>query len=329
MLNFIKKSFTLIFLFTGIISAQTQNYNPLSIQFDFKINKVSLTVHDAERNREIPLMVYLPSVKTPAPVILFSHGLGGTYEAYTYLGEHWSARGYICIFIQHHGSDDLIWKDKQPSERLKALKEAAGLPNFLLRVKDVSVVIDYLEKFNNDKSNPLFNMMNLDKIGMAGHSFGAVTTQAVSGEAFRRGISFAEKRIKAAFAMSPSSPENGNNLAEAFSKVKIPWMVMTGTKDIVPSLGNLDAKSRLAVFENLPAGDKYEIVLYNGEHSAFTNRALPGDKEKRNPNHHKVILGLSTAFWDAYLYKNNFAKDWLKKEGPFALLEKNDEWKNK
>ena len=46
--------------------------------------------------------------------------------------------------------------------------------------------------------------------------------------------------------------------------------------------------------------EKYGVVLHDAEHSAFTNRALPGDREPRNPNHHRVVLAVSTAFWDAY-----------------------------
>ena len=47
--------------------------------------------------------------------------------------------------------------------------------------------------------------------------------------------------------------------------------------------------------------DKFELVLKDAEHSAFTEGRLPGEKGKRNPNHHRAILALSTAFWDTYL----------------------------
>lgn len=33
----------------------------------------------------------------------------------------------------------------------------------------------------------------------------------------------------------------------------------------------------------------------------LSDRPLPFDKQTRNPNHHRVILALSTAFWDAFL----------------------------
>ena len=85
---------------------------------------------------------------------------------------------------------------------------------------------------------------------------------------------------------------------------------MTGTKDVAP-IGDQDVKSRLAVFPALPSSGKYELVLENAEHSVFTERPLPGDKEKRNPNHQRVILALSTAFWDTYLRDDPAAKAWL------------------
>jgi len=79
----------------------------------------------------------------------------------------------------------------------------------------------------------------------------------------------------------------------------------------------------------VPPGGKYELVLYDAEHSAFTDRALPGDKAQRNPNHHRAILALSTAFWDAYLGNNQAAKDWLDGNGPGSILEKKDRWQKK
>ena len=98
--------------------------------------------------------------------------------------------------------------------------------------------------------------------------------------------------------MSPSTPQRGS-ASSAFAAVKIPWLVMTGTLDSSP-IGNASAASRREVFAALPPPSKDELVLDGAEHSAFTDRALPGDKATRNPNHHRAILALSTAFWDAY-----------------------------
>jgi hypothetical protein len=104
--------------------------------------------------------------------------------------------------------------------------------------------------------------------------------------------------------------------------------LLTGTKDTA-MIGNVDVASRLSVFPALPAGGKYELVLYNAEHSVFTDRALPGDSQPRNPNHHRRILALTTAFWDAYLRDDANARKWLDGEGPRKTLEKDDRWQRK
>jgi hypothetical protein len=105
-------------------------------------------------------------------------------------------------------------------------------------------------------------------------------------------------------------------------------MAMTGTADVT-FVGDADMNSRLAVFPALPAGGKYELVLYEAEHSAFTDRALPGDSKRRNPNHHRVICALSTAFWDAWLREEVAARAWLDGDGPHDLSEKEDRWQRK
>jgi predicted dienelactone hydrolase len=211
---------------------------------------------------------------------------------------------------------------------MTAMKEAANLRNFELRVKDVPAVLDQLQRWNAAAGHALSGRMDLTRIGMSGHSFGAVTTQAVSGENFPLGnASLADPRIKAAVIFSPSSPRLGG-AQRAFGEVGIPWMLMTGTKDIAP-VGEADMDSRLGVFPALPPGGKYEVVLNDAEHSAFTDRALPGDAEPRNPNHHRVILALSTAFWDAWLRGDMDAKAWLNGGGPRSVLEKDDRWQTK
>ena len=101
---------------------------------------------------------------------------------------------------------------------------------------------------------------------------------------------------------------------------------MTGWKIFI---GGADVASRLAVYPALPPGGKYELVLHGAEHSAFTDRALPGDRNTRNPNHHRAILALSTAFWDAWLRDDPNARAWLEGAGPATILEPQDRWQRK
>jgi predicted dienelactone hydrolase len=261
-------------------------------------------------------------------VLLVSHGLGGSPAGAAYLGEHWASRGYVAVLLQHPGSDISVWQDQPRGQRRAALEKAASLDNFLLRVQDVSAVLDQLERWQRSPGHALAGRLDLGRVGMAGHSFGAVTTQAVSGQRVPGGSQpFTDDRIKAALALSPSSPRRGDP-GQAFGGVKIPWMLMTGTRDSAP-IGQAGMESRLAVFPALPPGGKYELVLDGAEHSAFADGTPPAGSAPRNPNHHRVILALSAAFWDAWLRADAAAREWLDGNGPRSLLEKGDRWQRK
>jgi predicted dienelactone hydrolase len=320
------RAFLISFLLTRSIlpGALGKGYDPLTIDPGFQAQSQDFTVHDAKRNRDFPVRIYLPANEKPEPVVLFSHGLGGSRAGSKFLGEQWAARRYVAVFVQHPGSDDAVWKDAAQGERMAAMRKAASLENFLLRVRDIPAVLDQLEVWN--KSGSLAGRMDLTKIGMSGHSFGAVTTEAVSGETFpMSGTKLNDPRIRAAVIFSPNTPIS-TTAERAFGAVKIPWLLMTGTKDTAP-IGLADMKSRLAVYPALHGAPKYQVVLNNAEHSAFTDRALPGDREPRNPNHHRVILALSSAFWDAYLRGDKDALAWLNGTGPRSVMEPADDWK--
>lgn len=315
-------------------------YDPLTLPAERLSKPIEATVLDTNRDREIPILIYLPSSPGAAPVVLFSHGLGGNRNGSAYLGRHWAARGFVAVFLQHPGSDSEVLREAPLLRKASALREAASAKNFLLRVRDVPAVLDQLQRWNDGQDalpsdeigKQLVGRMDLQRVGMSGHSFGAVTTQAVSGQRFPLGQSLTEPRIRAAILFSPSEPARGS-ADQAFGKVSIPWLLMTGTRDVArlggSTIGPSTVDKRLSVFPALLAGNKYEVVLDGAEHSAFTERALPGEAGDRNPNHHRVILALSTAFWDAYLKEDDAARAWLDGDGPKRVLEANDRWQTK
>jgi predicted dienelactone hydrolase len=314
-------------LFLGVCFAES--YNPLEISDSYKAEWVDLDFFDQKRERLIPVRAYLPLSSQQRPVILFSHGLGGSREGSVYLGRHWAGRGYVCLFMQHSGSDDAVWKQKPFLKRILSMKKAANGQNLRDRIQDVNFLVEQLSIVNTDRNHILYGRLDSEKVGMSGHSFGALTTQAVSGQNYRnQGRLFTIPEIKAAVIFSPSSPRWGGNADDAFGNVQIPWLLMTGTQDLA-LIGNADMESRLGVFPALPPGGKYELLLYDAEHSAFTDRALPGDKKERNPNHHRAILALSTAFWDLYLCQKQAAEVWLNGNGPFMVLGRKDRWQKK
>ena len=79
--------------FSAAWAAEILPYDPLKIP-DVKIRSLTFEVKDAKCERTLPVRVYLPESTRPAPVVVFSHGLGGSRDNNPYLGEHWAKRGY-------------------------------------------------------------------------------------------------------------------------------------------------------------------------------------------------------------------------------------------
>lgn len=308
--------------------AGAAKYDPLALAAGSAPRVLDVSVSDG--SREIPLRLYLPAkLAARTPVVLFSHGLGGSREGNAYCGTHWAARGYVAVFLQHPGSDTSVWEGLPREERMDAMREAASLKNFTRRIGDVTATLDALEQWNAAGSgHALAGKLDLARIGMSGHSFGAIVTQAVSGQQMPLiGGRFNDPRIRSALLMSPSKPRRGS-AEDAFGAVAIPWLLMTGTHD-GGEIGGQTPATRMSVFPALPVRNKYELVLDGAEHSAFTDRALPGDQQPRNPNHHRAILALSTAFWDATLRSDSAARAWLDGDGARSVLKAKDRWQRK
>lgn len=319
-MRFLQSVCLLMMALSLVLQGNPASYDPLKVA-EVTIESKPLSVHDAKRDREIPIRIYLPESQKPAPVVLFSHGLGGSRDNNPYLGNHWAKRGYVVVFIQHPGSDECVWKNLPPAQRMAAMKQAASAASFMERVRDVPSVIDALTTWNEDQGNPLSGRLDLKHIGMSGHSFGAVTTQAMAGQSAAGGrLSFADSRLTAAVMMSPAIPATGDP-GDAFSAIKIPCLLMTGTRDSSPIRDTAPA-DRLKVFSAIRNAPAWQVVFDNLVHMDFSERGGSQDGER----YHKAILALTTAFWDAQLNGDKSAMEWLNGTGPTSVLAKEDKW---
>ena len=318
-----------------------------------QVDVLTFDWHDAKRNRAVPVKIYLPRAtpgrpsagrerkraapgaespaetrtKGPAetpgqagpwPVIIFSHGLGGSRDGYEYLGRHWAGHGYVSVHLQHIGSDTAVWKDAQ--DRMGAMRKAvANLDNSMQRPRDVSFAINRLTEMNAAPDGPLAGRLDLERLGMAGHSFGAWTTLAVAGQVFAgREPRFRDERVKAAIPMSaPAAPPLQR--AKAYSAIRIPMFHMTGTQDTSP-IGDTTAAERRIPFDHIDGAEQVLLTFTGGDHMVFSGRPRAwggGENDKRFQN---LILQSTTAFWDAYLRGDAAAKAWLAEGGFKAVL---------
>jgi predicted dienelactone hydrolase len=296
----------------------------------YQVETVKFDWVDAKRNRKVPVKIYYPKDgKGPFPVIIFSHGLGGSRDGYEYLGRYWAAHGYVSVHVQHLGSDTSVWQGVPADEVKQALEKAIVNPkNILNRPLDVTFAIDEVAKLNQD--NPVFKgRLDLEHIGMAGHSFGSYTTLAIAGELFASGsLSWADPRVKAAIPMSPSVPRNKNGLEESFSKIKIPCFHMTGTLDDSP-VGNTKAADRRLPFDHIHGADQFLVTFNGGDHMVFSGRLAGEAAREKDPVFQNLICLGSTAFWDAYLKDDAKAREWLIGNGFTTALSDDGKFEKK
>jgi predicted dienelactone hydrolase len=304
---------------TNVPSAQ---YKPAATTQEISI--LNADWHDTKRHRDVPVKIYFPTSGGPFPIIIFSHGLGGSRDDYQYLGRYWASHGYISIHIQHLGSDSAVWENSPLTNLMSNMrKAAANLDNASNRPADVTFVIDQLEKLNREDAR-LKNKLDPSRVGMAGHSFGAFTTLAVAGQVFigpgGKEISFADSRVKAAIAMSSPVVARKDTLDQSFAKIKIPMLHMTGTEDLSPVTGATRPEDRRLPFDHIRGADQFLLTLNGGNHMTFAgvSSAKTADKENRFK---ELICESSVAFWDAYLKGNLDAKAWLANDLKRALAD--------
>lgn len=260
---------------------------------------------DDTRDRTLPYRLYRPATLSgPHPIVIFSHGLGGSREAAAYLGEHLASHGFLALHIQHPGSDQALFDGaKRPAEIARKLKASLRKPrNAVDRFEDIPFVIDTLEAWN--QSGELTGHIDLGAIGMSGHSYGARSTLIAAGEKIgRRFLSFKEPRIAAAIAYSPNVPQRQKDPVKSYKEITIPILHVTGTDDQDPlrQTPTFDPSIRTLPFERIPARPQYLLVLDGADHMVFSGRIARQGQRPNDEAFWALTKAVSLAFWEATL----------------------------
>jgi predicted dienelactone hydrolase len=253
---------------------------------------------DTARQREIPIKAYIPDGAGPFPVIVFSHGAGGSKDGYAYLGQAWAEHGYAVLLPTHVGSDSSLLKKGRPLYNLGQIRKMLQEPqNFVERPTDISYVVAHLGEL--EAAIPaLKGKLDGAHVGVGGHSFGAYTAMALAGAKIAmngQAHFFIEPRPLAFLAMSPQGPGAAGFEPGSWSEVTRPVFVMTGTQD--KGLDGSPWTRRREAYEGLPEGHKLLAVLNGGTHMDFADRVIGHHADAA----HAIIVPLSLAWWDATL----------------------------
>jgi dienelactone hydrolase len=272
---------------------------------------------EARDNRPVKIKTYYPVGREdgPFPVIIWSHGLGGSVDGAAFLSRFLASHGYIMVHVQHDGTDSTLWEGKEghPWDIIRKMQipRSATLNRFF----DVPFLLDRLPEWMA-ANPPAGEQADLSVIGMSGHSFGALTTQVMGGMMFPDESGklkrFKDDRFTAGILYSPG-PIAHLGLDEpddVYGSIDLPLFHMTGTDDASP-VEDWDYKKRLVVYEHTERAEKHLLVIRDGDHMVFNGSR---GKLGQNPNrdkHEKIIKIGALAYWDMVLKNDAAAKSWL------------------
>ena len=269
---------------------------------------LDVSVTDPLTNRDIGLRVRSPAGEGRAGLILYSPGIGCGLSAGQAWCEAWQEAGFFVVTLDHPVTGSSLW-DTDGTTLHENLARALAVAQYGLRVADCSHVISLCLT-----THEISRRVDPERIGVAGHSFGALTVQSISGQPLG-GKDVSDSRVRAAIAFSPGALSVER--AKSMASVRIPFFCVTGDHDNFVTIGSgknamvlgSALANRLAVFDNLPAGKRQLLVLSRADHMTFAGERFDASHYSRDPAVSAAgdpaawarISAMTTPFWQHYL----------------------------
>jgi dienelactone hydrolase len=325
-------------LLAAAVLAQSAS-TPASYASSVGAQRVEETAHlvlrDARRGKDLQLRLLYPAAGGSYPVILFSHGAGGSKECCTELVQHWASHGYVVVLMTHADSVRLRREQGETASVTAALTSAVrqlGRPeNRQGRTDDVKFVIDSLGEIAK-RVPALAGKMDTTRIGVGGHSAGALTSQLMGGAKIsgRGDPDHTDPRPQAFLLLSPQG--RGSRLGfteESWKSFTKPMLVMSGSLDT--GAGGEQPEWRRDPYTFAPPGAKYLVFIAGAHHGSFVGNLRGGAVElMRGAATPQVDLAdqqrifewvrvSCIAFWDAHLKGDAAARNYLVSDSLHAL----------
>lgn len=262
------------------------------------------TWRDPARSRDVPVLLRWPEGDGPAPLVVLSHGLGGSREGLGYLGRALAGAGIAALHVQHPGSDSAVWQGQ--ANPFAAMAGAARDPRVAAaRLRDIPFALDEALRRFPDR-------LDRARVAVAGHSFGAWAAAHVLGQAPPLALSgIPDRRFRAGILLSPVPGLLGPPRVEA---IAAPLLHVTGTEDRT-ALDGAGPEERLAIFRRAAGPPQAAAVLGGAAHLAFAGAEEAGAGHV-SPRFHARVAALALAF-----LRGPFGGNWAAMREPGLLAE--------
>jgi len=153
-------------------------------------------------------------------LIVLAHGYGGHVGRLTEFAHSIAAAGYVVAAPLFP-----LTNDRAPGGYLPGFDDVANQPG------DLSFVIDEMIDAARDRGDPLYERIDLERIGAIGHSMGGTTLIGAT-----RLDCCTDRRISAAVLVAPAVDRVRPIFATDWRQSGPPTMVVVGTEDVVVPL---------------------------------------------------------------------------------------------
>jgi len=205
------------------------------------------------------------------PVIIFSHGWNGFNAQNTGQALELASHGFVVIAIQHtYGAVTTVFPDGTVApNNPKALPENADDPNYeaVARVLvdqwggDISYTLDQFKRLNNDPGSIFYKRLDLEHVGVYGHSTGGGAAIQFCGM---------DPRCDAVLGMDPfMRPISAEVIANGVSQPSF-FMFSQGWADLVDSKNN---KLFNQFYPNV-SNSKGAVIIRGTKHFDFSDLPL-------------------------------------------------------
>jgi predicted dienelactone hydrolase len=241
---------------------------------------LDLELLDADRQRPVPARLYLPYLANsdePVPLVVFSHGLGGSRMGYSYLARYWADAGMASLHPQHVGSDSNLWRGN-PIDLVQRLQSAARDAEALARAQDLRFALDQVLASDHGR------LIDATQIAVAGHSYGANTAMLVAGAQVNTDranlAELRDQRIRAAILISAPPLLGQGPAQQVLGAVTTPTLHITSLEDTINLPGyRSTVEDRIAIFEAMKRSSRTLAIYNTGGHSIFTDRTTRSGPE--------------------------------------------------